>query len=99
MVGMADQERCKVQRHKALHGQCLQNTNSRGGGLDHGTQRRAYQNAQDGVLGIHNEVLEPGHILQGTHGGGHGMQALEQETETQDDLANVLVLLLLGVEH
>ena len=98
-VNAANQERCKVQRHKALHGQCLQNTNSRGGGLDHGTQRRAYQNAQDWVLGIHNEVLEPGHILQGAHGGGHGMQALEQETETQDDLANVLVLLLLGVEH
>ena len=98
-VDAADQKRGEVQRHKPLHSQSLQNTYGGGGGLNHGAQGRAHQNAQHGISGVHNEILEPGHVLQRTHGGGHGMQSLEQQAEAQNDLADVLVLLLLGIEH
>ena len=98
-VDAADQEGGEIQRHEPLHGQRLQNTHGGGGGLDYGAQGRAHQNAQNGVSGIHDKVLEPCHILQGPHGGGHGMQSLEQQAEAQNDLADVLVLLLLGIEH
>ena len=98
-VDARHQERGKVQRHQSLHGQRLENTDGGGGTLDHGAQQRAHQNAQNGVLGVHDELLEPDHILQRLHGAGHGVQALEQQTEAQDDLADVLILGLLGIEH
>ena len=98
-VDAADQEGGKVQRHQALHGQCLQNTNRRGGGLDYGAEGSAHQQAQQGALGVHNELLEPDYILQRLHGAAHGVQALEQQAEAQNDLTDVLGLLFLGIEH
>ena len=88
-----------MQRHQPLQRQCLQNTNSSGGGLDHGADQRTHQNAQDGISGIHDEVLEPGHLTQRLHGAGHGVQTLEQQAKAQNDLADVLYLGLFGIEH
>ena len=98
-VHAADQEGRKIQRHEALHGQGLEDTYGGGGGLDHGAEGGTHQDPQHGILGVHNEVLEPDDILQGLHGTAHGVQALEEKAEAQNDLADVLGLLFLGVEH
>ena len=98
-VDAADQEGCKVQGHEALHGQCLQNTDRSRGGLEDGAEQNAHGKAQEGVGGVEDEVLEDRGVLEGGHGAAHGMETLEEQTEAQDDLADVFGPLTLGVEH
>ena len=98
-VDAADQEGGKVQRHQSLHCQGLQNTYGGGGGLNHGTQGRAYKNAQQRIAGVHNEFLEPEYVFQWLHGTAHGVKPLEEQAKAQNDLTDVPGLGLLGIEH
>ena len=88
-----------MQRHQPLQGQRLHNTNGCRAGLNHGTNQRTRQDTQNGIFGVHDKALEPDNLTQGLHSGAHGVQPLEQQTEAQDNLANVLEPGLFGVEH
>ena len=60
----------------AGHGQCLQNANGGGGGLDDAGEGSAYQHAQEGIGEGGHEVGKARHICQRRHRAAHQLHAV-----------------------
>ena len=80
-------------------GQGLHNAHRGGGGLDDGGEAGAHANAHHGVGEVGDQVDKGRGVPQGRHGGAHHVHADEQHTQTGQDLADVLGLLVLDEDH
>ena len=77
----------------------LEDTDRGGGGLDDGRQRRAGQDAQDGVGKDQEEAREGLAVGEGGHGAAHGLHARHQDGEAQKGRAGVPADAALGPQH
>ena len=84
--------------HSARHAQRLQNTDRRGGGLDHSCQQETRDHAQDRIGEHQQNVREFRHVGQRLNRRAHHVHAVHQHGEADQDLADVVLLLALG-EH
>ena len=87
--------------HNAGGAQALQNAHGGRGGLDNGSQRRAYQNSHQRIGEGNHHPDKPGLVLQKLHGAAHQLHAGHQSHEAQQNPADVLLFLGIGkhVQH
>ena len=93
-----DNGHSSTQGHSAGHGQGLQNTHRRRGGLDDCRQQCADKDAQNGIGESDEQLLEGRHILEAADSAAHSIHAEHQCGKAQQDHAGVLLLVVL-TEH
>ena len=95
----AEQQRQRrVERERARDGQRLQNTDRRACGLQQRRECRTHKDAKQGIRHAGHRLGEPRLIAETVHRAGHGAHAEHQNGKAHQDIAHMLVRLVLG-EH